>query len=260
MKRIFITYGDSRYVDRVQVISNEAVGTGVFDEVKAYNADFPFPDAVRFYMDKFEKGGGFWLWKPLIIQDTLKNSEVGDVIVYADAGCTLLPHKDWERYFKKLERYDMVLFKLKGKIGSWCARKVITAVSRTLNPKWLKKRPVMAGVIIVKNSGHNLLIDEWADMATNHPTLFADNSIQQDRMENNQYRQHRHDQAVLNALYYTLPQEDRRRIKIEPERFEYELYGGQAIKATRMAPMIGREHKMKKKGLISSLFIRLFNT
>ncbi len=36
------------------------------------------------------RGSGYWLWKPFIIADSLDNAAEGDVVVYADAGVSIL--------------------------------------------------------------------------------------------------------------------------------------------------------------------------
>ena len=35
------------------------------------------------------RGGGYWVWKPLIVREALCGLEDGDVLLYCDAGCTL---------------------------------------------------------------------------------------------------------------------------------------------------------------------------
>lgn len=262
MKKILITYGDRNYADRREQVVEEALATGEFDEVKAYSQEFPFPEAVRYYTEKFEKGGGFRLWKPLILLDALSKAEEGDIVVYVDAGSTLSPHKDWSRWFRRLAKYDMLLFRGQGRIGEWCARKMAIVVEPEAykgkraekGPRWFRRRAVTTSVLMVRKNGDMPLLRQWAGMAERHPTLFADNSVQQDRMEPDTFREHRHDQAVLNALLQVLPKEDRKRIRILPEHFEHRYYGGQAIANTRLCPQLGKEHTMKKRGFIRTLF------
>ena len=40
------------------------------------------------------KGIGYWLWKPFIILETMKNISEGDVIVYSDSGIEIIENLD----------------------------------------------------------------------------------------------------------------------------------------------------------------------
>lgn len=98
MKKTFVTYGDDNYRESLERIGREARATGVFDSVRLYTpADLPEPFAS--YTRDYPRGGGYWLWKPFVIVSELDRAAEGDIVVYADAGCTLMPHADWQRYF-----------------------------------------------------------------------------------------------------------------------------------------------------------------
>jgi hypothetical protein len=47
-----------------------------------------FKDATKDVLTA-ERGGGFWIWKPYIIHDAINKVNPNDILVYADAGCTL---------------------------------------------------------------------------------------------------------------------------------------------------------------------------
>ena len=52
-------------------------------------------DLSKSFVDKYFKilknsvGGGYWLWKPYVIQDVLSKTNENDIILYLDAGSTL---------------------------------------------------------------------------------------------------------------------------------------------------------------------------
>lgn len=260
MKRIFITYGDANYADQKERICHEAMATCEFDEARAYGPEFPFPDAVRRYIDTVPRGGGYWLWKPLIIRDALDRAEPGDIVVYADAGSSLHPHKDWQHYLRLLRKHSILLFRLNGKIGKYCKRKTYETLSGETDPKWLLKRAVTAAVIMIKKGPGNGLIDRWANAAEQQPELFAETTTEsQEEPERPFFKAHRHDQAVLNVLLHTLPKKERRLITIQPERFDHILYGGQAITLTRLSTVLKRNHHMKRRGRFYTMLTRLLN-
>ena len=109
MKKVFITYGDQKYKDSLQRIKKEAEALEIFDEIHLYN-DKLLPDLFQEYVRQYERGGGYWLWKPYVLFDALSKVDEGDIIVYADAGCTLLRHTDWKDYFRILKRKEAIFF------------------------------------------------------------------------------------------------------------------------------------------------------
>jgi hypothetical protein len=260
MKKIFITYGDKNYEDQKVRICREAMATGQFDEVRAYGPEFEFSQNIRNYIDQYPRGGGFWLWKPVIIRDALQRADDGDIIVYADAGCSIYPHKDMDKYFSLiLSKKSILLFRLHSRIKKWCSRKVYDTLAKEENPHWLSRRAVMGGVIMVKKGDGNMLIDRWAEVAETQPHLFADNTPEQDALEHDFFRGHRHDQSVLNVVYRELPKSEQKKICVQPERMERILATGQAFLATRKSEILNRHHEMKRKGWIASYFIRILN-
>ena len=86
MKRIFIAYADAALAYSLKRIGRQARRLKVFDEVILYTpADLPENIKVHPLM-QYSRGGGYWLWKPWLIQKTLRDHTPGDVVVYADAG------------------------------------------------------------------------------------------------------------------------------------------------------------------------------
>lgn len=102
-KKYFVSYGDTNYTESLNRIGREAESLGLFDEVRLYS-DNSLPEPFKGYTQRYKRGGGYWMWKPWVIHDMLERMDEGDIVVYADAGCTLLPHSDWNMYFGRLEK------------------------------------------------------------------------------------------------------------------------------------------------------------
>lgn len=93
--RILVTFGDERFSAATSRIKREAVESGFFDKiVHKKESDLP---------EEYWKGGmtseqarqihGFWWyrWKPRVFLQALEESCDGDIVVWADAGCTINP-------------------------------------------------------------------------------------------------------------------------------------------------------------------------
>ena len=231
MKKIFITYGDQRYLDSLQRIKKEAESLGFFDEIQLYN-DKLLPDLFQEYTRRYKRGGGYWLWKPYILFDAWNKAEEGDIIVYADAGCTLLKHKDWERYFQTLKKKDAIFFITKGKNKRWCKKEVFTF----FNPKnslWRYANQIQATFFMIKKTKNNDVVKSWYQLAATHPHLFFDMNEEERSKENPSVKEHRHDQAVLTGCICM--SKDLWRYYLTPERMEKRLSRGQAVLASRIS-------------------------
>ena len=103
MSNIFISYGDDKFKKSLKHIKKEARKIGIFDKIKTYTPnDLPLSiKASPLFL--FEKGGGYWIWKPYIIYDALLHCKNSDVVFYADAGCTLNANsKEWNYIIQEM--------------------------------------------------------------------------------------------------------------------------------------------------------------
>lgn len=253
MKKIFITYGDQKYKDSLQRIKKEAGTLGFFDEIYLYSNEL-LPNLFQKYTRQYERGGGYWLWKPYILFDALSKVDEGDIIVYADAGCTLLKHTDWEDYFRILKRKDAIFFITKGKNKKWCKREVFTFFNPN-NCLWRNANQIQATFFIIKKTKSNEVVERWYQLATTHPHLFVDINEKERFRENPSVKEHRHDQAVLTGCICM--SKDLRRYYLIPERMEKRLSRGQAVLASRISAEGVRGADMTSP--VENLFITYIN-
>lgn len=231
MKKIFITYGDSNYHNSLLRIKNEAKLTGMFDEVLLYTPE-QLPERFQQYTSRYKRGGGYWLWKPWIIQDALNKANEGDIIVYADAGCTLLKHKDWNYYFSLLKDKKGIFFITSGKSKKWCKQEVFSYF-HTKNNIWKYANQIQATFLIIKKTIDNDVINQWCYLATEHPNLFIDVTQEERDKESCSFKEHRHDQSVLTACVCT--SQFLSKYHLLPEKMEKKHIHGQAVLASRIS-------------------------
>lgn len=230
-KRYFISYGDQNYQASLTRIRNEAEALHLFDEIILYS-DESLPEPFRSYTRQYKRGGGYWMWKPYVIYHTLQKMEEGDILVYADAGCTLLSHPDWHAYFHRLTRKEAVFFLAEGKNSKWCKQDVF----RFFTPQsqlWKYGNQIQATSMILKKTKENEIIRRWYEAALHHPELFTDVSEDTRSLEKAPFREHRHDQSVLTACICTSPHLNR--YCFLPEKMEKRYKNGQAILASRIS-------------------------
>ncbi len=231
MKKVLISYGDHNYKESLERIEKEAKSLGYFDEILLYT-DEMLPPTFRVYTEQYSRGGGYWLWKPWIIHHTLERLDKGDIVVYVDAGCTLLKHKDWEYYFNMLKKKEAVFFIATGKNKKWCKQSVFNY----FNPQkryWRFANQIQATFLLIKKMTNNDVIDHWYELATKRADLFVDVPKEEIKNERNTFKEHRHDQSVLTGCICF--SESLNNYCFLPEKMERRYRSGQAVLASRIS-------------------------
>ncbi len=89
---VLLTFGDPSYEPSLRRIEKEAAASGFFDEVRIRRpSDLgrAFWKKHGQFVNRHQVGYGYWIWKPWLILAELEASHQEEVIVYADAGCTI---------------------------------------------------------------------------------------------------------------------------------------------------------------------------
>lgn len=170
----------------------------------------------------FERLGGYAVWKSYIIWKTLQKSNVGDIIVYTDAGCTLKESNEWNEWFELLGEEGTIVFCYKNNFDygwgplfnkqtntvnkNWTKMSVREHFNSIIkDDEWLTSSKVWSGALIVKKGlKTNNLIEEWFKTTLLYPHLSIDIlGIELEKQDLN-FVQHRHDQTLLSffAYYY----------------------------------------------------------
>lgn len=201
-RRVFITYGDAAYERNRARLAGEATALGVFDEVIALQpSDIDPAFAARHAAVLAErKGGGTWLWKPHILLRQLSAMSDGDVLFYADAGCTFVG--DPAPYFALAERWGLLTFRLS--IGPM--RKYIKGIAfeRAGMPisMWGREPMLAAGILVLQRRPTTLaLVAEWLRYAED-PLLLTDVDTSGIVPNAPDFVAHRHDQSLWSLVVY----------------------------------------------------------
>lgn len=178
-RKWFITFGSqtNNYHNAVKRICQEAVGFDVFDEIIGYTeSDLISDDDDDSFWSKHQhfiqsnagRGYGYWLWKPYLTKKTLDRMNDNDILVYADAGCSM--NKDGKA--RLLEYFDML--NTNESIGNISFQMVYLEESFTkmdifeyYNAKddsIMKSGQIVGGVFVLRKCQHTMeLIDKWYD-------------------------------------------------------------------------------------------------
>lgn len=216
MKKIFIAYADGRMAYSLKRIGRQARRLGVFDDIVLYTPEDLPAELKSSPLMQHSYGGGYWAWKPWIIQHTLDTHEDGDVVCYVDAGCTLHKAPEWKEYLGLMERYDTVLFEYPDempvwekfgttstKIKHWAKRRAVEFYDGLVGgEEWREHNKILGGFLFVRGR-NNPIIRTWLDIVCNHPEIIDDSGVFDDQFPF--FVRHKHDQPMLTALSCKYP-------------------------------------------------------
>ena len=195
----FVTYGNDRFKESRERITNEAKKTNVFASVSMYTEK----DLPRLYAGtskQFQvianerRGGGDWRWKPAVVRDALANVPEGDFVVWSDAGSTVLSGQEWDRIPQS--NADCIVF-MNNHQTHHTAKKALLEMY-PIDDEEITPRGTRGGLIVVRNTtAGRAFADEWWEVAKSHPTMFDDSVSSEEHPE---FQFCRHDQAVLGRI------------------------------------------------------------
>ena len=83
-KKYFISYGNELYHNSLIRLKEEAESLNIFDKVIIYTEE-DLPEEIKNHeLSKYNRGGGYWLWKPYFVWLTLSKVQPGDIVIYSD--------------------------------------------------------------------------------------------------------------------------------------------------------------------------------
>jgi len=194
-----VTYADGQMSKSAMLAQKSALKHGcnfsVFMNEKSISAEFY--NLNKSILDQ-NRGAGYWLWKPYIINKMLNRINENEYLVYTDAGVEFV--NDISILINKMDQ-DVFIFGNNYSHYDWCKSDVI----KTILPDWEyqyinDKRQAQASVLIVKNTeASRIFIGKWLkycqiDHFITDSQSFIPNCYT--------FQEHRHDQAVLTCLAY----------------------------------------------------------
>jgi hypothetical protein len=209
----FFSFNNSRH--RASERSHlRAVGSGFFklEHIYSYST---FPDFIlrdprlvnhlKFLEspdDVSKRGGGYWFWKPFLIDHHLQRMNDGDLLVFMDAD-----RVDEIQLTAGVHRAMLVgnatlaLAEMPSKQNFWTKRAVFEAYCPNLQPESDDARQSDAGSLFIRKSpGTVQFFKKWQDAVCNW-TLIND-SPSASGSEYSGFKEHRHDQSLLNAILH----------------------------------------------------------
>lgn len=206
-RNIFLSYASGSFVKARDELCQSALAVG-FDEARARGPEHLEPAFVEENQDILSqsRGAGYWLWKPQIILQELRKLKGGDVLVYSDAGrYSYYNFKCFPKRLVKLAKEKGFLLGptlgQHGPMSKWVKRDTFVLLEMD-RPEIHELPTIQAGWSFWTPSPEAFeFLEKWLS-ACKDPRVLTDIENTQGLPNLPDFKDHRHDMAVLSLLAY----------------------------------------------------------
>ena len=201
----FLVYDDHTHIHYLQHLLQSVREYGKEFSILVYDKKDIKPEFMEKnqFIFSLKRGGGYWLWKPYIIHETLKKLNEGDLLIYLDSKYFFTePFTHWIE--NMLMNQDINVFRNKPNEPSyfmkqWCKMDVIQKYDRMKQVFEDNELDTWAGCIFMRKTPFTLsFVQEWLGMCT-YENISDSASVLPNHKD---FIEHRHDQSLLSILIH----------------------------------------------------------
>lgn len=202
--------GGLDYRNKGEIFKSQALKTHWFKAINIYNFD-SLNNALKrtnwqnngkikqFIEDHKHIGGGYWLWKPIIILDRLLSIEEGSILMYADIGCEF-SRQGTEILNKMLSDVlldEALFFSMPFIERHWTAPNLLKHMNASETER--NSGQISATYFYIKNCSNTRdFVKKWIEIACQEDFVYL---MGHERfLDFFCYIDHRHDQSILSLL------------------------------------------------------------
>lgn len=205
----FLTFATFNFSNALRRITREAFSFAKFTNIHSINEsilkqDTEFWSTHQSFIESNPRGFGYWIWKPYLLLKIVKQAQDGDIVVYADSGCTLYntkaAYEKFDLYTQKLQTSKLGIMAFSN-VNEWARERWLTKmdVLHKLNAEHLlHTRQINATVIFIRKCDTSLtILQKWYDLCCDYSNIDDTQSTIPNHPE---FDDHRHDQSVFSIL------------------------------------------------------------
>lgn len=203
-----VSFADGKFSKRKDQFHAEARQSNFFSDVNIYSFEslpHDFRTKHGAFMQENARGFGYWIWKPIVILEALKQTEPGDCVVYLDAGFTINPAggRRFQEYIEIAQAHPsgMLSFVHRRTEAHWTKADLFAQLGLSLASAEAKTSQYGSGFLVLLNTRKNRdFLESWAEIATSKSYHFSDDStsVTQNHPD---FNEHRHDQSIASLLH-----------------------------------------------------------
>jgi len=201
MAVILTNLSNQLYESSRQRLNASAARFGI-GQIRSY--DFGDIKKTPFYTDNraildHPTGMGYWLWKPYIILEALKDAADGDIVVYSDSGLEIIAPLDPLLDLCGIES-PILLFGNGDFVNStWTKRDCFIYTDCDWPYYWNSPQCDAAFCVFLRSEASLRFVTRWLDYCRD-PRIITDDPNTSGRRDLPDFREHRRDQSILSLL------------------------------------------------------------
>lgn len=200
------SFADSRYKKSSERLKGQAEDFNLFHGIFIYDErslGTDFVETMKDHMWPGSRGYGYWVWKPYIILETLKNIQDGDVLVYVDTGYHLNSHAlvKFVDYWKEVKANSsgFLLPRLYNGEKKWTKGDLLDYFHVRDDSNIIDTPQYEAGLVFIRKSPKTVsIIRTWLNTFYVNFQLADDTPSSSENLPG--FIEHRHDQSILSIL------------------------------------------------------------
>lgn len=206
---LFYTSKDKDYEKNLYKHLNKYKEIGIKD-IFLYTEDCLPKDFEWLYKDFFQKhrrGYGYWAWKSLIIYDSMKKINDGDMILYHDVGRSCYPFEIKSSIIplaEKIKKENKGIGIAKGPFShkEFCKRDAFYYMGCDEEQCWNLKQLSATWSFWEKSELSKKFITDWIKWCFHEKEIITDSPNRCELPNLPEFKDNRHDQAILTNLLY----------------------------------------------------------
>ncbi len=202
----FLSFASRSFRKSLERIKKEASDSGFFDTINCLTEnDLPLSYRIRniVVLNGFTRGYGYWIWKSYITKALLESIEPGDMIFYADAGCSINKEgkERFDQYVEMLEEssFSNLSFQIYQHEKEYSKEDLFKYFKVEKDNAIRNSGMLIGGVYLIQKDNNAIhLINEWYSICHSKTRLINDSISKYPN--DPQFIEHRHDQSVFSLL------------------------------------------------------------
>ena len=201
-RTVFITFADETIYSSSRLVT-EIKAIHLFDKVIAYRPDMLGEAFWTRYAEhmRHKRGFGYWIWKPYIIQHQMATMNDGDLLVYADSGCSTHSRsrpKLCEAILRTALSQESIMVNVTSTATRAWTKADLLSHFECSTQECLDALMVEAGrIVMVVTERNRQFVHQWLTLSGNLHLIDDSPSAS---TEDPLFVEHRHDQSIFSLL------------------------------------------------------------
>ena len=153
------------------------------------------------FIKKNSKGYGYWVWKPYVVRNFLRDNPNIDCVLFLDAGCELQINEEsikiWNQYLNVLNSFDCLTFDNGQPEKNWSKMELINFLNPAIEKT--ESNQLAAGVFFMKRNFALDFCEQWISIMQEKDFFYITDEVNKE-IQLETFRQHRYDQSVFSLL------------------------------------------------------------